>query len=200
MERMNAEKPENMRVAKRFDKDYWDGDRKYGYGGMKHDGRWKPVTKAMGEYYDLKADNKILDIGCGKGFLLKEFRHNLNAETWGTDISLYAKDNNPMILNHDIGKHSLSIYGFTDKFFDFTYSINVFHNLCYQALKAAIREMVRFSKDKMYICVEGYETEEQLCNLQCWALTALSFYTKDDWMNILSDNGYNGDLEVIYFD
>jgi len=76
----------------------------------------------------------------------------------------------------------------------------VFHNLCYGDLKAAIREMVRVSKDKMYICVEGYETEEQLMNLQCWALTALSFYTKNDWMNILSDNGYSGDLEIIYFD
>lgn len=194
--RMTAEKPECMRVAKEYGADYWDGERKYGYGGYKYDGRWKPVAEKMIEYYQLKYLNKILDIGCGKGFLLDEFvnttQDSIRIKPYGIDISAYAKR-----TALDLGNCTKLPYG--DNFFDFTYSINVFHNLGYKDLKQAIHEMVRVSKDKMYICVESYRTEEDLCNLQMWALTCASFYTPDDWKNILSDNGFDGDVEFIYF-
>lgn len=214
--RITAEKPECMRVAKQFDFDYWDGERCFGYGGYRYDGRWKSVAEAMVKHYHLKDGNKILDIGCGKGCLLYEFSKIfgeqgidlpiktflLNAE----DISEYAIKEAKNLLKKGYAPYKLNINNcinslYRNAYFDFTYSINVFHNLGYKDLKQAIREMVRVTKPdgKSYICVESYRTEEELCNLECWALTCASFYTPDDWKEILTDNGYKGDLECIFF-
>ena len=194
--RMNAEKPECMRVAKKFDFDYWDGDRRYGYGGYKYDGRWKPVAEEMVKHYNIGKCDLILDIGCGKAHLLYELA-KYSEPIDGIDISVYAlKD--AKIKYIDAGH--CRMLPFTSDRYELTYSINVFHNLNYSDLKLAIREMMRVSRDKRYICVESYRTEEELCNLQCWALTCQSFYTPDDWKCVLEDNGYSGDVEFIYFE
>ncbi len=200
--RMNAEKPQCIRVAKKFGKDYWDGDRKYGYGGMTNDGRWKPIAETMAKHYKLKSSDRILDIGCGKGYLLSELKNQIKwIKVKGADISSYALDHMPLNVILNKTKDDCSSLPFADNAFTFTYSINVFHNLCYQDLKRAIREMVRVThKDgNSYICVESYRNEEELCNLQCWALTCQSFYSPDDWLQIFEDNGYRGDYEYIFF-
>lgn len=194
--RMNADKPECMRVAKKYGKDYWDGDRKYGYGGYHYDERWKPVAEAMVKHYDLKLHSSVLDIGCGKGSLIKEIASV--TESWdAVDISKYAVNNTFLSCLPEIGE--CKWLPFDSEEFYLVYSINVFHNLNYSDLKQAIKEMMRVSRDKRYICVESYRNEEELCNLQCWALTAKSFYDTNDWKEILTDNGYSGDLELIYF-
>lgn len=195
--RMNPEKPECVRIAKQWGPAYWDGDRKFGFGGMHYDGRYAPVAKAMANHYKLKPTDKIIDIGCGKGFLLHEIKKHAGASCIGTDISEYA-------ITHGMGslaKMPCTQLKFPDAHFDFTYSINVFHNLSYADLKKAIQEMMRVTKPdgNSYICVESYRNDTELMNLQCWALTCLSFYSLDDWKNILSDNGYTGDVEFITF-
>lgn len=200
--RMNSEKPHCMRVAKEFGKDYWDGDRKYGYGGYSYDGRWKPLADLFVKHYRLKADCRILDIGCGKGHLLSDIKSNLKwIKAYACDISKHGLDSLPDNIKLSRSQYSCTELPYSDQYFDFIYSINVFHNLGYKDLKKAIREMVRVSKPKgrRYICVESYRNEEQLCNLQCWALTCQSFYSPDDWKGILTDNGYSGDVEFIYF-
>lgn len=205
--RMNVEKPECMRVAKEFGKDYWDGDRKYGYGGYKYDGRWKPVAEAIVDHYGLKQDNYICDIGCGKGYLLTEFAA-MDIGVYGIDVSTYAICDAELsalreALNEDtrFEIHPATKIPTSNECFDFTYSINVFHNLGYKDLKQAIKEMVRVTKPdgNSYICVESYRNEEELTNLQAWQLTCLSYYSPDDWKEILTDNGYKGDVEFIYF-
>ncbi len=195
--RMNADKPHCMRVAKQWGADYWDGKRCFGYGGMKYDKRWKPIAEAMGKHYGLKEESKILDIGCGKGFLLTEFEAN----RFGLDISKYACKNTKNNYNEMYEGNCTSLM-WKDSFFNFTYSINVFHNLNYRDLKQAIREMVRVTKPdgNSYICVESYRNEEELTNLQAWQLTCLSYYNPADWKQILTDNGYNKDVEFIYFE
>lgn len=198
--RMNAEKPECMRIAKQFGYDYWDGDRKYGFGGYKYDGRWASTAKAIVEYYKLKDNARILDIGCGKAHLLYEM--SLLGEPFkfnGIDISDYAINNTSSI--EGLSFSNCIDIPFKSEVFDFTYSINVFHNLDYKDLKQSLHEMARVIKPdgKSYICVESYRTEEELCNLQCWALTCQSFYKPEDWMQIYVDCGYKGDYEFIYF-
>lgn len=210
---MTAEKPECMRIAKQYGYDYWDGDRKYGYGGYKYDGRWKPVAEAMVKHYHLRPSDSIVDIGCGKAHLLYEFSKYFGLPPErppikcfalsGFDISSYAIREGNILLKDGYSPWSLKECSITNlstkNQYDFTYSINVFHNLGYKDLKQAIREMVRVTKGNSYICVESYRNEEELQNLQCWALTCQSFYSPDDWKEILTDNGYNGDVEFIYF-
>lgn len=209
--RMTAEKPECMRIAKQFGKDYWDGDRRYGYGGYKYDGRWKPVAEIMASHYGLAKqifgieswpiDTNILDIGCGKGFLLQEFKNLSDIDGVGFDLSAYALDGKDKEKFSFFNQGDCINLPYNDYVFDLTYSINVFHNLGYKDLKSSIKEMVRVTKPdgNSYICVESYRNEEELCNLQCWALTCLSFYSPDDWLQIYEDCGYKGDYEFIYF-
>ena len=73
------DKGECAAVAIQYGKDYWDGDRKYGYSGYRYDGRWRSVAEDMVEHYELPPNASILDVGCGKGFLLYEFTQVLPA-------------------------------------------------------------------------------------------------------------------------
>lgn len=193
--RMTPDKPNNMRIAKCFDERYWDGKRDWGYGGYQYDGRWKPVAKNMINHYSLTKNSSILDIGCGKGHLLHDLCPYVY-EVNGSDISAYAINNNLHCRGNFVIENCIDMNA---GLFDLTYSINVYHNLNYTDLKMAIKKMMQVSKEHRYICVESYRTEEELCNLQCWALTCQSFYSPDDWKGILEDNGYSGDLELIYF-
>ena len=77
IDRMVDDKVHCMLKAKEYEFDYWDGDRRYGYGGYKYDGRWKVVAEQLIEIYDLQSNAKILDIGCGKAFLLFEISTSL---------------------------------------------------------------------------------------------------------------------------
>lgn len=186
-----------MRIAKEWGYQYWDGDRNNGFGGYKYDGRYKSAAETIALHYGLNENDTVLDIGCGKGSLLRELNEIFGIVPYGLDISEYAYEDAFFHGEFRIGDCKRLPYA--SKSFDFTYSINTFHNLGYKDLKQAIREMVRVSKDKSYICVESYRNEEELCNLQCWALTCQSFYKPDDWLQIYEDCGYKGDYEFIYF-
>ena len=73
--RMNDDKIECMKIASQFSEQYWDGDRRLGYGGYKYiPGRWKPVAEQIIKSYNLESGSKVLDVGCGKGFLLYELK------------------------------------------------------------------------------------------------------------------------------
>src|ERR1700689_2128239 len=56
-------------VAGRFGAEYWDGERRYGYGGYRYDGRWRPLAQTLIDRYGIKPGMNVLDVGCGKGFL-----------------------------------------------------------------------------------------------------------------------------------
>ena len=59
IERMNNDKINCSSVAKNYSKDYWDGDRKYGYGGYKYiPGRWKTVAEKLIKTYKLNSNSK----------------------------------------------------------------------------------------------------------------------------------------------
>ena len=89
LERKTNNKVECMKKAKMYEFDYWDGDRKFGYGGYKYiKNRWKPVAQDLIKEYGLTNDSSILDVGCGKGFLLYEIYKILPRITIkGFDIS-----------------------------------------------------------------------------------------------------------------
>jgi ubiquinone/menaquinone biosynthesis C-methylase UbiE len=190
-----------MKVARRYDSDFWDGDRKYGYGGFSYDGRWKPVAIKLIETYNLCSDAAILDVGCGKGFLLYELQQLLpDARVTGLDISGYAIANaKEEVCEHILEHRAQDPYPFADNEFDLVISLTTLHNLHLPDLKAALNEMERVAKNG-YLVVEAYRNEEELFNLQCWALTCAAFFTPDEWGWIFEEFGYSGDYEFIYFD
>jgi ubiquinone/menaquinone biosynthesis C-methylase UbiE len=202
IERMNDNKVECMIEAKKYGKDYWDGDRKFGYGGYKYmAGRWKPVAEILINKYNLTNDSSVLDVGCGKAFLLYEMKLLLpGLKINGFDSSEYAVLNCKQEIKANILKHEAEKpYPFKDKEFDLVFSINTLHNLKIFDLKPALNEMQRVGKNG-YLCLESFRNEKELFNLECWALTCQSFYSPDEWIWIYKNFGYNGDYEFIYFE
>jgi SAM-dependent methyltransferase len=199
--RMNDSKVECMEISRRYGQEYWDGDRRYGYGGYKYDGRWEPVARNLIELYRLTNNSKILDVGCGKGFLLYEIKKILpGCRIAGFDISEYAiKHAKDEIREHLSMHRAQDIYPFGEKEFDLVISLTTLHNLPLFDLKTALKEVERVGKNK-YIVVEGYRDERELFNLQCWALTCESFFKPQEWIWLFNEVGYTGDYEFIYFD
>ncbi|MFM8887141.1 MAG: class I SAM-dependent methyltransferase, partial [Chthoniobacterales bacterium] len=116
-------------MAGKWGVDYWDGDRRTGYGGMNYDGRWRKVADLMASHYGLKAGDKVLDIGCGKGFLLYDLAQAVpGLEVTGLEISRYAIEHAKPEIKDRLVEGKASELPFKDAEFDFVFSINTLHN------------------------------------------------------------------------
>lgn len=200
--RMNDDKVHCMLKAKEYGYDYWDGDRRYGYGGYKYiPGRWKPVAEALIETYKLKPGDKVLDVGCGKAFLLYEMQLLMpELKLYGFDISQHALDNRHPDFKGTLFRYrAQDPYPFGDKYFDLVISLGCFHNLRIFELKTALAEFERVGKQG-YLMVESYRNEQEMFNLECWALTAESLFDTAEWIWLYNHFGYTGDYEFIYFE
>lgn len=201
LERMINNKITCMKEAKKYSFNYWDGRRQFGYGGYKYiPGRWTDVANKIIKQYKLNSKSKILDAGCGKGYLLFEIKKKIpDIEICGFDISKYGirnskKEVRKYLFHHDISKKTK----FKKNEFDLLISINCLHNLSQEKLSKSLDEISRISKNQ-YICVESYRNDKELFNLQCWALTCQTFFSKKDWIFLFNQKKYFGDFEFIYF-
>lgn len=199
--RMADEKIHCMGVAKQYGYDYWDGDRRYGYGGYRYDGRWGAVAERMIAQYGLRPDAKVLDVGCGKAFLLYELMSRLpQGKVAGFDISAYGLEHakeevRPFLFQQDASQP----LPYADKEFDLVISLGTLHNLGLPALKQALTEIERVGKQS-YVMTEAFRTDAELYNLQCWALTCETFLRPENWVWLFDEFGYSGDYEFIYFE
>ncbi len=189
-------------LAKRFSKDYWDGDRRICYGGYRYlEGRWEKVARAIAEHYPLPAKPKILDIGCGKGFLLYDFLKVIpDAEIHGIDISDYAIENSKPEIRDRLQVGNAISLPWEDNSFDLVISITTLHNLHAYDLDLALREMERVGKQYKYLCVESYRNEKEKANLLYWQVTCEAFNTPKEWNWWFKQTGYTGDHSFIYFE
>lgn len=188
-------------LSKKWGVEYWDGDRRICYGGYKYmEGRWEKVARAMAEHYGLKAGDKILDVGCGKGFLLFDFTKVVpGIEVYGIDVSEYAIQNSKEEIRDRLKVCNATSLPFADGEFDFVFSLNTLHNLYNYELDSAIREIERVGKNK-YICVESYRNEVEKANLLYWQVTCETFCTPKEWEWWFEQTGYTGDHSFIYFE
>ena len=189
--RSEAKDPEVIAEARRFDFSYFDGDRKYGYGGYYQDRRWKPVAKDIIKFFKLEKYSKILDIGCAKGFLVAEFR-NKGMFAYGMDISPYAILSTPIELRKYLMTGTAERVPYDYKDFNLVISINTLHNLPRDGVIRALKEMQRVSKKDCYVVVDAYSTPEEKELFESWVLTAETYGYTWEWEQIFKEAGYNG--------
>ena len=202
IDRMVDDKVHCMLKAKEYEADYWDGDRRYGYGGYTYmAGRWKPVAEALIEKYDLTNDSSVLDVGCGKAFLLYEMKLLLpQLRISGFDISKHGLANAREEIRDSLFIHrAQEPYPYKDDEFDLVISLGCFHNLRIFELQTALAEVERVGRQG-YVMLESYRNEQEQFNLQCWALTCESFFDEEEWCWVYEHFGYTGDYEFIYFE
>ena len=200
--RVNAvPKAEAARRAKQWGYDYWDGDRNFGYGGYKYDGRWRKVAEAMASHYGIKPGDTILDVGCGKAFLLYDFTQVVpGVEVTGLDISEYALTHAREEVKDCLRLGNARQLPFADGSFDLVFSINTLHNLLCNDMESALREMQRVGRKNRYLCVESFRNEEEKVNLLYWQLTCACFFSPEEWRWWFDRAGYTGDHSFIYFE
>jgi ubiquinone/menaquinone biosynthesis C-methylase UbiE len=198
---MQDDKVHCMLKAKEYEVDYWDGDRRYGYGGYMYDGRWKVVAEQLIELYALGPEAKILDVGCGKAHLLYELHQLLpQSEIVGIDVSHHGIDDAPEPIRDRLRfYHAQDALPWGNQYFDLVISLGCLHNLRLFELEIALQEVERVGRQK-YVMLESYRNEQELFNLQCWALTAESFFDTAEWIWLYNHFGYTGDYEFIYFE
>jgi len=201
LERMLDNKVHCMDIARQYDQKFWDGDKRYGYGGYEYDGRWKIVAEALIQRYQLERSAHILDVGCGKAYLLHELKLLLpDAKVVGMDISHYAIEHAKPAVKKSLVIHSaVDQFQYDSDYFDLVISFTTLHNLQLPELVSALIEIQRVAKNH-YFVVESYRNTQELFNLQCWALTCESFFSPKEWEWVMNEAGYTGDYEFIYFE
>ena len=188
-------------IAKQYGYDYWDGDRKYGYGGYRYDGRWKSVAEKLADYYQLQPEQKVLDVGCGMAHLLYEITQVVpGIKVAGVDISRYALEHAKPEVRSTLQYGQAQALPFEDNEFDLVVSLATLHNLKIFELKKAIQEIGRVSKKNSYIMVESFRNDAEEVNMLYWQLTCASYYSVDEWEWLYTEWGYTGDYSFIFFE
>ena len=189
-----AAAPRTREIARRFGKEYFDGDRTEGYGGYVYDGRWVPVAERLRDMYDLRAGRAVLDIGCAKGFLLHDLLTVVpGLRVAGLDVSAYALAHVADGARGRVVRGTAEALPFRDRAFDLVLSINVIHNLPVDGCRQALREMERVSRGGKFVQVDSYRSEEERRDLERWILTAVTYFDPAGWRSLFSDAGYTGD-------
>lgn len=185
----------NRDISRRFDREYFDGDRKYGYGGYSYDKKyWAATVKNFAKHYNLKSNSSILDVGCAKGFMLKDFKNLLpDLKITGIDISNYAIRNSHLDVRNFLVQGSAVELPFSDSAFDLVISINTIHNLNKEDCVRSLREIQRVSKGNSFIMVDGWKNEIEKANLEAWVLTAQTILSAEKWVDLFNEAGYTGD-------
>jgi SAM-dependent methyltransferase len=194
-ERAHHRTDEHRRIARQFGKEFFDGDRNTGYGGYSYNPRfWEPVIPSFVAQYKLDKNSSILDVGCGKGFMLYDFARLIpGISVSGIDISEYAINNAKEEIREFLQVGDAQSIPFKDNTFDLVISITTVHNLGRKGCKKALREIERVSKTDKFITVDAYRTPEEKVRMDGWNLTALTYMSVDQWKVFFDEAGYTGD-------
>ena len=190
------EKTESSReIARQFGKEFFDGDRKNGYGGFYYNSKyWEPVIPSFQSHYNLDSNCSILDVGCAKGFMLYDFKRLLpNIKVKGIDVSSYAIENCMEDLKHDVQVANALNLPFEDNSFDLVISITTVHNFDKTDCIKALKEIERVSRKNSFITVDAYRNDEEKKAMHAWNLTAKTMLHVDEWKELFNKAGYTGD-------
>jgi len=193
-ERKNPTEQEKQ-VAKEFGREFFDGDRKHGYGGFSYNPKyWSETVKLFIEKYDLNEKSSVLDVGCGKGFMLVDLLKAIpTLDLSGIDISNYAIENSHELIKNRLKVANCLNLPFEDNSFDLVISINTIHNLDELGCIKSLQEIERVKKKYSYLVVDGWSTPEEERDLKSWVLTAVTVLHTSEWEKLFEKAGYTGD-------
>jgi len=192
--RASGKDPAVVAIAKQYGEMYWDGPREYGYGGYRYDGRWRAVARDIILHFELKSGMRVLDVGCGKGFLVKDLMLECpGLEVYGLDVSLYALMNCEGEVAGRLHLGTAEKMPFPDLSFDCVLSLNTIHNFPRSRAISAMKEIQRISKGKSFVQVDSYHTPGQKEIFESWVLTAEFHDYPSGWLKVFAEAGYTGD-------
>jgi ubiquinone/menaquinone biosynthesis C-methylase UbiE len=192
--RAEAKDPKVVAAAREYGELYWDGPREYGYGGYRYDGRWRSVARDITAHFGLKPGMRVLDVGCGKGFLIKDLMLECpGIEVFGLDISRYALMHAAEETIGRIHLGSADDLPFPDGSFACVLSLNTIHNLARRRAITAMSEIERLAPGRGYVVVDSYHTPEQKEIFESWVLTAEFHDYPAGWIKLFEEAGYTGD-------
>jgi ubiquinone/menaquinone biosynthesis C-methylase UbiE len=195
-QRHEGQTARNIATACEFGHAYFDGPREVGYGGYRYDGRWIPIAEDIVRHFGLQAGQRVLDVGCAKGFLVKDLMKVCpGLDVYGLDISEYAVSHcEPEVIGR-LHVGSADRLPFPDSSFDAVISINTLHNFDRAGALRALRELARVSraKAKAFVQVDAYHTAAQRELFMKWVLTAKYHDYPQGWIQLFEEAGYHGD-------
>ncbi len=182
-------------ISRRYGRDYFDGDRRYGYGGYNYHPRfWQETVKLFHDHYGLADDASVLDVGCAKGFMLYDFSLLYPKMTVaGIDISDYAIENSVAAMKPFLRVGDAKQLPFPDHSFDLVTAINTIHNLPLEECKQSLREIQRVARGHSFIVVDAWTNDEEKARMKDWVITAKTQMHVDDWKALFDETGYTGD-------
>jgi SAM-dependent methyltransferase len=186
---------EDRILARKFEKEFFDGDRSHGYGGFNYHPRfWQPVIPSFQRHWNLNSANSILDVGCAKGFMLHDFAELIPGITVkGVDVSKYAIDHAIEDMRPHVQVANAVDLPFSDKSFDFVISITTIHNLEGEQLIKALQEIERVAKKGSFVTVDAYRDDAERERMYAWNLTAKTILHVEEWRELFASAGYTGD-------
>ncbi len=186
---------EDRKIARNFEFDFFDGDRKHGYGGFSYNPKfWQPVIPSFQSYWNLNSRSSVLDVGCAKGFMMHDFKEMIpGIRVEGIDISKYAIANCIDTVKEDVKVANANNLPYGDNSFDVVISINTVHNLDLDNCAKALQEIERVSKGKSFITVDAYRNDEEKEKMYAWNLTAKTIMSVNEWIKFFKEINYSGD-------
>ena len=193
--RLNEKTEEDRKIARKFGKEFFDGKRSQGYGGYNYNSKfWSPVVPTFKKYWSLNSSHNLLDVGCGKGFMIYDIQRLIpGMSVKGIDISEYAIQNCVEDMKSNVSVANANNLPFKDNSFDVVISINTVHNLELNECAIALQEIQRVSKGHSFITVDAFRNIEEKERMMAWNLTAKTILSVDDWINFFKEIGYSGD-------
>jgi ubiquinone/menaquinone biosynthesis C-methylase UbiE len=188
---------QEIKISKEFGKEYFDGDRKFGLGGYYYDPKFfTNVVEDFIKYYQISENDKILDVGCGKGFMLFDFIRLLpNISIAGIDISKYCYDNAISIVKPFITIGSCDELPYEDNSFDFVFSIATIHNLEINGIRKSLQEIMRVTRKGAFIKVNAYSNQSELDRIKGWNIVASDPLSCDQWFTLFHETGFKYDYD-----
>ena len=191
--RVVKRKLKNKFIAWELGKEYYDGDRNNGYGGFSYDGRWLDLLPKFIKRYNLSNNSKILDLGCKKGFIMKDLKVLLpKAKVYGIEDHIYPIKNSEKEIKKSIILSNYYQIPFKKNYFDLVIGFSSIYKYNFIDVVKTIKEIKRVSKNSFFT-VASYSNKREKELFDKWTLLGTTVLQKKEWLQLFKLLNYKGD-------